>query len=118
MVPAAARPQLGQRGRAAPLLWAAREHASDHMVLTAASRDTSWPREERTAGNGTERTGGPLGRSPAGRRAARGGGVTSRTPRCACGLGKERRVARKPRRGRPARPGALARWNAATSRLA
>jgi hypothetical protein len=48
------------------------------MVPTEASRDTSWPREERTAGNGTERTGGPLGRPPAGRRAARGGGVTSR----------------------------------------
>jgi hypothetical protein len=49
------------RGRAVPLLWAARELASDHMVPTAASRDTSCPREERTAGDNTERTGGPLG---------------------------------------------------------
>jgi hypothetical protein len=51
---------------------------------------------------------------------------TSRAPRCACVLGKERRVGRKSRRGRPARGlagggaawraaarlGALARWSA------
>jgi hypothetical protein len=56
-----------------PLLWAAREPASDHKEPTTTSRNTRWPREERTAGDGTGRTGGPLWRSPAGRRAARGG---------------------------------------------